>query len=242
MPALPPLRLTKERLWLGGAGLLLWLVVFAGDLLGAAERWAYDHALTGAARAGSPEVVVVAIDAPSQARHGSWPWSRELHGRLVDRLRGAGARVVAHAEPFIGAQSPSALAEWHRIASTVAADPALAHHPDLPTVLSVSREQLDGDGQFAHSLAAHGRSLLALGPLEAASLRTGEAMAALVDAEPTAAGTNAAVPARPPWPLPLLARAALGSGHLELDADRDGTLRRHALRRDVEGRGIASLA
>lgn len=242
MPALPPLRLTKERLWLGGAGLLLWLVVLAGDLLGAAERFAYDHALTGAARAGSPEVVVVAIDAPSQARHGSWPWSRELHGRLVDRLRGAGARVVAHAEPFIGAQSTSALAEWHRIASTVAADPALAHHPDLPTVLSVSREHLDGDGQFAHSLAAHGRSLLALGPLEPAPLRAGEAMAALVDAEPTAAGANAAAPARPPWPLPLLARAALGSGHLELDADRDGRLRRHALRRDVDGRGIASLA
>lgn len=40
--------------------------------------------------------VVVAIDEPSFSEVGQrWPWSRELHARLVDRLRAAGAKVIA---------------------------------------------------------------------------------------------------------------------------------------------------
>jgi adenylate cyclase len=43
-----------------------------------------------------PGAVVVAIDEPSlsEIRH-RWPWPRELHGRLVERLRAAGASVIA---------------------------------------------------------------------------------------------------------------------------------------------------
>ena len=39
--------------------------------------------------------LVVAIDEPSFAEIGQrWPWSRELHARLIDKLRQAGAKVV----------------------------------------------------------------------------------------------------------------------------------------------------
>ncbi|MBA1155048.1 CHASE2 domain-containing protein [Microvirga mediterraneensis] len=43
-----------------------------------------------------PGAVIVAIDEPSIGEIGQrWPWSRELHARLVESLRAAGAKVIA---------------------------------------------------------------------------------------------------------------------------------------------------
>jgi adenylate cyclase len=40
--------------------------------------------------------VIVAIDEPSIGEVGQrWPWSREIHGKLVESLRAAGAKVIA---------------------------------------------------------------------------------------------------------------------------------------------------
>ena len=42
-----------------------------------------------------PGAVIVAIDEPSFSEIGRrWPWPRDLHARLVDRLRRAGAKVI----------------------------------------------------------------------------------------------------------------------------------------------------
>src|SRR3712207_2925658 len=44
----------------------------------------------------TPGVEVVAIDEPSFSEIGQrWPWSRALHASLVERLRAAGAKVIA---------------------------------------------------------------------------------------------------------------------------------------------------
>ena len=40
------------------------------------------------------DIVVVAIDEASIAKLGRWPWPRELHGRLIDRLSKAGAKAI----------------------------------------------------------------------------------------------------------------------------------------------------
>lgn len=43
-----------------------------------------------------PSAVVVAIDEPSFSEIGQrWPWSREMHARLVESLRAAGAKTIA---------------------------------------------------------------------------------------------------------------------------------------------------
>ncbi|WP_406857873.1 adenylate/guanylate cyclase domain-containing protein [Alsobacter sp. KACC 23698] len=65
-------------------------------------------------RPAEPGVVIVAIDEPSFAEVGRrWPWPRSLHGRLVEKLRAAGAKVVAldilFSEPSL-AQDDQALA------------------------------------------------------------------------------------------------------------------------------------
>ena len=43
-----------------------------------------------------PESRVIAIDDASLASLGRWPWPRELHARLINRLRSAGVKVVAY--------------------------------------------------------------------------------------------------------------------------------------------------
>ena len=248
MPAQRLLRWKPDARWSALTGAVLaCLVLWCCGLLDGLQRWTYDHALAAAGRPGSADVVIVAIDAHSQAQRGAWPWSRDLHSRLVDRLHAAGAKVVVYAEPFVEPESQRALFEWQRIATTVAADPALAHHPELPVLLSLSREQLDADGQFARSLASQGHSLLALAPWSGEEVANaaglGGRVTALLEAEPPGAGAAAAdaLP-HPPWPLRRLAQAARAVGHLELTEDTDGVLRRHALRREVQGQSVASLA
>lgn len=45
-------------------------------------------------RPSAPSVVIVAIDEPSFAEFGQWPWPRDLHARLVEQLRAAGAKAI----------------------------------------------------------------------------------------------------------------------------------------------------
>jgi adenylate cyclase len=46
-------------------------------------------------RAADPSAIIVAIDDASLGRIGRWPWPRSVHAQLIDRLREAGAKVVA---------------------------------------------------------------------------------------------------------------------------------------------------
>ena len=46
------------------------------------------------------DVVIVAIDDASIARLGEWPWPRDVHASLINRLAADGARVVAFTVPF----------------------------------------------------------------------------------------------------------------------------------------------
>ncbi len=65
--------------------------------------------LFGTRSAPSKEIVVVGIDEPSFAELGlQWPWPRSLHGKLLERLRAAGAAVVGFDVLF---PEPSAPAE-----------------------------------------------------------------------------------------------------------------------------------
>ena len=73
-----------------------------------------------------PGVVIVAIDEPSFAEIGQqWPWPRDLHARLAERLRAAGAKAVGFdiifAEPS-GEEADRALARAVGPDTVLAAD------------------------------------------------------------------------------------------------------------------------
>ena len=59
------------------------------------DRAVYDALLPAVSRDAQPvEPVIVAIDERSLSRLGRWPWPRETHAALLDRLTAAGARAV----------------------------------------------------------------------------------------------------------------------------------------------------
>lgn len=73
------------------------LMASRGDLIQSLERKAYDRGVQAASRSPSDRIAVIAIDDASIANIGRWPWSREVHARMVDLLAGAKAKVRGEA-------------------------------------------------------------------------------------------------------------------------------------------------
>ncbi|MEW8459934.1 MAG: CHASE2 domain-containing protein, partial [Candidatus Thiodiazotropha endolucinida] len=83
-----------------GVFLVISLIVLAYLLTGnaAVQRFdllLYDNFLNLQGNQISDEVVVVAIDDASLHNLGHWPWSRRVHGQLLDRWTDMGAKAVA---------------------------------------------------------------------------------------------------------------------------------------------------
>lgn len=94
-------------LTVGRRTLLEWLLVVAttGAIIvwmvfgGGAERannLFYDAMIRLDGRPADERVVIVAIDDRSLAELGQWPWNRQVHADMVDRLTAARARAVAY--------------------------------------------------------------------------------------------------------------------------------------------------
>jgi adenylate cyclase len=163
-------------------------------------------------------VRVVDIDDGSLARLGQWPWPRDLLARLVDRLREAGAAVIAFdmvfAEP--DRSSPALIAaEWRR------GPPALAAVAPPPGTLP------DHDAIFTASIA---RAPVVLGTV----------LTAAAGGQPPAQPWGMATTGDDPRPflaafrgavanLPELEAAAQGVGSINAVPDADGVTRRTPL-------------
>jgi len=83
------------RHWAGLLAALL-AVTFASSVSGL--WWRTDLSLYDAALPGGPapdDIVIVAVDDASIAALGRWPWRRDVHAALLDRLRASGAKAVA---------------------------------------------------------------------------------------------------------------------------------------------------
>ena len=61
-----------------------------------ADNLFYDFVLRLNPPSASQRVLIVAIDNRSLAEHGRWPWPRDLHARLIDRLTDAGADAIGY--------------------------------------------------------------------------------------------------------------------------------------------------
>ena len=59
-------------------------------------------------RAVSDDIVLVAVDEESLGRFGRWPWSREIHARLIDVLCAARPAAIGLDIAFSEPQSPAA--------------------------------------------------------------------------------------------------------------------------------------
>jgi adenylate cyclase len=157
-------------------------------------------------------VWVVDIDEASLKAYGQWPWPRTRVADLVDRLRAAGAAVLAFdvllTEP--DRTAPMAMAQlWQNPQATA----LLAGLPDPDTVLA--RSLRNGPVVLGSSLV-HGGQTATPPPLPYRVVSSGDGQAAhwLQGADTTL------------WPLPMLMASARGVGALNASADSDGLLRR----------------
>ena len=67
----------------------------------------YDILARANGRPADPSILIVDIDDRSLAQLGAWPWSRETHARMVDRLSQAGARTIVYDVLFSEAGDPA---------------------------------------------------------------------------------------------------------------------------------------
>ena len=76
---------TEWRLLTAGLGLLCTVLALLNGL-GRADWTLYDYLLTSGDRQRPDDLIIVAIDEASLDKIGRWPWPRETHARLLERL------------------------------------------------------------------------------------------------------------------------------------------------------------
>lgn len=238
-------------------GQLGWLLLAAAavlglhattDLFSGLERRLYDAALSHSSRAPSERIAVIAIDDRSIANIGRWPWPREVHAELIDRLKAAGAKTVAHTALFFEPQTARGLGDLRALREQIES-PAL---PDLgpqarqALVRSITEaeQRLDSDTRLAHSMAAAGNvivpSVFELGPPLGPPDQPLPAFAQR-NAPPDDSGLG--VPAaQSQQPLAAIGEAAVAVAHLNLLQDPDGAVRREALLVRFDGHAVPSMA
>jgi EAL domain-containing protein (putative c-di-GMP-specific phosphodiesterase class I)/CHASE2 domain-containing sensor protein len=92
----------KLLLWTAIAGLIFGLIGFgqiAEDVFRTGRNALHWHKASG-------DIVLVKIDDEALQKVGRWPWPRQYHARLVDRLTGSGAKRIFFDIKFPGATNP----------------------------------------------------------------------------------------------------------------------------------------
>ncbi|MDP3456790.1 CHASE2 domain-containing serine/threonine-protein kinase [Methyloversatilis sp.] len=84
----------KTDWFLGVIISLLFLFSTQTDLIQSLERKAYDVGVAATDRSPSPRIAIIAIDQQSIDNIGRWPWPRDVHARMIDKLAEAQAKVV----------------------------------------------------------------------------------------------------------------------------------------------------
>src|SRR5688500_10129190 len=68
-------------------GVLVTIAMIAAartDLIQSLERKAYDLGVRASSHVPADDIAIIAIDDPSVANLGRWPWPRDLHAELID--------------------------------------------------------------------------------------------------------------------------------------------------------------
>ncbi|MGE5270203.1 MAG: CHASE2 domain-containing protein [Thiohalocapsa sp.] len=191
-----------------------------------------------------PDVTVIMVDDASLAKLGRWPLPRRLFATALRKLDAAGAAVVAFDLLFAEPEKPVPAAV--RDAAKRAAD-ALAEAPDQRlhgTLAQIAADNPDAD--LAAALKANGKVLLPLAfsrfggtPQEAPPVLADQVYQKLLESP-----TEPLFPLQPSaalLPIPELAAASAGLGHVAIAFDRDGEPRYDYLALPFAGDFVPSL-
>lgn len=232
-----------EALWTALAAACAVALATTTGALTALEHGLYDQAVVRAAPHGlaGSDLVMIGIDDRSVAELGPWPWSRDLHARMIDQLATAGARTIAYTVPFDTLQTDRGLPYLRRINDLlVASGDASPMAQELKRLASEAFSALDSDAHLAASMQRAGTVLLAssYGPNGPPSVLPSTVRRSTLS-DP--GGFSTPVPSGR-HPLAALASAAAGIGHTYWMTDDDGVLRSIPLVLQHDHAAVPSLA
>ncbi len=237
--------------WFAGVAIVVAVMLLnqVTDLIGTLERRFYDFASTSTSRQPSDRIAIIAIDDQSIANIGRWPWSRDIHAKLIDLLAAAKAKTIVHTVFFIEPQVDPGLVYIRKMkgllrpTSDASSDQA-ASNTELSRVIAEAELKLDTDAVLAASMKSAGNvlvpSVFSLGepqgnpdkPLPAYALKSaiseknGYSMAAINGQQP----------------IEVIGSAASGIGHLNQFQDVDGAVRLEPLLVNYYGNAVPSMA
>lgn len=192
------------------------------------ERQVYDRMMNAVEVAPSREVAIVAIDDASLAQLGEWPWPRDVHANLIEKLKEEGARVVAFTVPFNTAGRTSerekvraalALLESNNLGNSEQAR-------QLRRLLGPLATGRDPDTHLAKAMAAHGDVVLPVhirlneNATESPPIPARFSPGADPSVIRRAAGAEISM-----LPAPVHLAEAKGIGHTYIEPDSDGVVR-----------------
>jgi serine/threonine-protein kinase len=149
------------------------LAAGSGELLQSLERKAYDLGVGAVARQPSDKIAVIAIDKQSIDNLGRWPWSREVHAKMIDGLAAAKAKVIAPTILFSEPQLDPGLAYINKLIElygqaggaplTGAPETLAAQLPPLGQfgpLLAEAEQKLNTDRRMGEAVAKAGNVVL----------------------------------------------------------------------------------
>jgi eukaryotic-like serine/threonine-protein kinase len=227
-------------------GLVIVVVVIGASIVtnsfSALETKAYDWGVAATSKSPSDRVAVIAIDNQSIDNLGRWPWSREIHANMIDKLAAAKVKVIGNTVFFFEPQKDAGLLYINKLLEVYAKNspPVAEGQKPVPTnpllsefgpILSEAEQTLNTDRRLAESIKKAGSVVLPLN-LGASELQpNGKPDKPLPDyVKSSAVPGNAAggifASDRPGFPIEDLGSVAAAVGDLSLINDVDGGVRR----------------
>ncbi|TFZ01968.1 CHASE2 domain-containing serine/threonine-protein kinase [Ramlibacter humi] len=230
--------------WFIGAAIVVAVFVLwkATGLFEALERRFYDTASSQSSRQPSDRIAVIAIDDQSIANIGRWPWPRDVHAELIDKLAAAKAKTIVYNSFFFEPQTERGLVIVRKIKEALGA--GADSNEAIAKLMAEAEQSLDTDAKLAASMAKAGNvivpSVFVLGEPQGKpdkELPAGVARNAVADKD------SFSLPAvRGQYPLDAIGNAAAGVGHLNVTNDPDGAVRADPLLINYYGQGVPSMS
>lgn len=211
------------------------------------EYGIYDLNASLRVKPSTAPVAVVAIDEQSIANLGRWPWPRAYIASMVDLLQSYNVKVIGLDIIYSEKDFNQGLVEVRNLIKDLENNPDYAKK-DFGIVLASLKEaekRLDNDTILANALAASKNVVLPLFfvPGNPTGRISSGLPAYLQNNSISPAGMDNSITAREIMPpIPEFAAVSLGLGHINIIADRDGTVRSEPLFINFEEKLFPSFA
>ena len=217
------------------------LINLTTNFFGTLDTKAYDWGVSATSKTPSDRVAVIAIDEESIANLGRWPWSREIHANMIDKLTVAKSKVIGHTAFFFEPQKDPGLVyinkllEIYQKNNPVAPDgqapiPVNPATAEFGPILLEAEQTLNTDRRLAASIKGAGNVILPLSLGASLSPPNGKpdkplpdyVKGSIVPAMPVSIFASE----QPGHPIESIGAVAAGVGDLSLFVDNDGGIRR----------------